>query len=65
MMNFRFGSDNTGMIVGNFNLPYKISLQTQTMFEEPTGSEMPVMNLVSMSRDFRDSSLGFRYQGMP
>jgi hypothetical protein len=50
------------MVMGSFNLPYKISMQTQTMFNDPECKE--VMNLISLSREFRDSSIGLRFQGM-
>ena len=31
----RFASDQTGMAMGNFNMPYGVILQTQTMFNDP------------------------------
>lgn len=59
---FRFASDQTGMVLGNFNLPYNVILQTQTMFNDPHVKE--VMNLLSFQRDWNDCSLVARYQGM-
>ena len=56
---FRFATDSTGMVMGNFNLPYKVTCQTQTMFNDPEVKE--VMNLVMLAKEWRDSSLGFRY----
>lgn len=56
---FRFNSDTTGMVMGNFNLPYKISCQTQTMFNDSECKE--IVNLMTLQRDFRDCSLSLRF----
>lgn len=42
----RFASDNTGMFMGNFNLPYGWILQSQTMFNDPNCKD--IMNVVGL-----------------
>ena len=32
---FRFSTDQTGMVMGAFNLPWKVQMQTQIMFNDP------------------------------
>jgi hypothetical protein len=58
----RFASDQTGMAMGNFNLPYGLILQSQTMFNDPECKQ--VMNLISLQKDFRDCSVTLRLQSM-
>lgn len=58
----RFSTDNTGMVVGMFNLPFKTQLQTQTMFNDDKCKE--VINMCTLSRDFSDSSIQGRIQTM-
>lgn len=48
--------------MGNFNMPFNWTCQTQTMFNDPECKE--IMNLLMLSKEGRDWSLGFRYQGM-
>ena len=54
----RFASDQTGMAMGNFNLPYGLIMQTQTMFNDPECKE--IINLISFQKDFRDCALTLR-----
>lgn len=59
---FKFLSDGTGMVLGSFNLPYGVSCQTQTMFNDSECQQ--IMNLVMLDKTWRDCTLQFRYQGM-
>lgn len=59
---FRLASDNTGMAMGNFNLPWGLTLSTQTMFQDPQVKD--IMNVFSLSKDWRDCSLVARTQLM-
>lgn len=52
-MQFRFSSDNTGTVMGAFNLPWKTTLQSQTMFNDDKCQE--VINVIMLNRDFSDS----------
>jgi hypothetical protein len=61
-MVFRFASDNTGMVMGNFNLPWKWVCQTQWMFNDPNCQD--VMSLIALQKDWHDNSLALRFQGM-
>jgi len=47
------------MAMGSFNLPFKIAMQTQTMFQDANCQE--IMNLVSLSKEWEDNSLTFRF----
>lgn len=59
---FKFLSDGTGMVMGMFNLPYGVSCQTQTMFNDTECQQ--IMNLVMLDKTWRDCNLQLRYQGM-
>lgn len=61
-MVFRFASDSTGMVMGNFNLPWKWVCQAQWMFNDPECKE--VMSLITMQKEWNDNSLSMRFQGM-
>lgn len=59
---FRFASDNTGMVMANINLPYKLVFQGQWMFNDPNCQD--VMSLFTFSREWEDNSLNLRFQGV-
>lgn len=59
---FRFESDQTGMAVGNFNLPYDVSCQAQAQFQDPSCEQ--VMQMVRLEKAFRDNTITLMFQGM-
>ena len=59
---FKFLSDGTGMVLGAFNLPFGVSCQTQTMYNDTECQQ--IMNLIMLEKTWRDCSMQFRYQGM-
>lgn len=61
-MVFRYESDQSGMAIGNFNLPYGISCQAQFQFPDSKCTE--VMQMIQLEKAFRDNTVSARFQGM-
>lgn len=54
----RFCTDQTGMAMGNFNLPYGLVFQSQVMFRDENCQD--VMDIMSLMKEWNDCSFTFR-----
>jgi hypothetical protein len=57
-----FASDDTGAVMANMGLPFGITCQTQTVFQDPSLKD--VVNMIMMQKDYRDTALSYKVQLM-